>query len=136
VQYVNNRSLTTGAGDQGPEGLVFVSAANSPTGAPLLLLANEVSSTVAVYQIGLRGVVTSAKNGLNAPAALYCYPNPAAADASVRLSRPVAGTLLDGLGRTVRHLPTATDRLDVRGLPAGLYLLRAADGATSHLVVR
>lgn len=136
VQYLNNRSLTTGAGDQGPEGLVFVSAANSPTGAPLLLLANEVSSTVAVYQIGLRGVVTSTKNGLSAPAALYCYPNPAASGAAVRLSRPVAGTLLDGLGRAVRQLPTATDQLDVRGLPAGLYLLRANDGATSRLVVR
>ncbi|MBF9222707.1 choice-of-anchor I family protein [Hymenobacter ruricola] len=136
VQYINNRSLTTGAGDQGPEGLVFVSAANSPTGAPLLLLANEVSSTVAVYQIGLRGLVSSTKNGLNAPAALYCYPNPAANDATVLLSRPVSGALLDGLGRTVRQLPTATDRLDVRGLQVGLYLLRASDGATSRLVVR
>ena len=136
VQYINNRSLTNGTGDQGPEGLVFVSAANSPTGAPLLLLANEVSSTVAVYQIGLRGVVTATKNGLSAPEALYCFPNPAAPDAAVRLSRPVAGFLLDGLGRTVRQLPTATDKLDVRGLPAGLYLLRANDGATSRLVVR
>ncbi|MGY3089955.1 hypothetical protein ACVWYF_003003 [Hymenobacter sp. UYAg731] len=136
VQYINNRSLTTGAGDEGPEGIVFISAANSPTGAPLLLLANEVSSTVAVYQLGLRGVVTAAKNSFTAPAALYCYPNPAASEAAVRLSRPVAGTLLDGLGRAVRQLPTATDKLDVRGLPAGLYLLRATDGATSRLVVR
>ncbi|MDO7846430.1 choice-of-anchor I family protein [Hymenobacter sp. M29] len=136
VQYINNRSLTTGAGDEGPEGIVFVSAANSPTGAPLLLLANEVSSTVAVYQVGLRGTVTAVKNGLTAPEALYCFPNPAAPDAAVRLSRPVVGTLLDGLGRTIRQLPVATDKLDVRGLPAGLYLLRAADGATSRLVVR
>jgi hypothetical protein len=89
-----------------------------------------------VYQIGLRGVVTATKNGLNVPEALYCFPNPAASDAAVRLSRPVAGALLDGLGRTVRQLPTATDKLDVRGLPAGLYLLRASDGATSRLVVR
>ena len=136
VQYLNNRSLTTGAGDQGPEGLVFVAAANSPTGSPLLILANEISSTVAVYQIGLRGVVTARRSGRPGPATLYCYPNPATPEAAVRLSRPVAGSLLDGLGRAVRQLPTATDRLDVRGLPAGLYLLRADDGATSRLVVR
>ncbi|WP_201983476.1 choice-of-anchor I family protein [Hymenobacter rubidus] len=136
VQYINNRSLTTGTGDQGPEGIVFVSAANSPTGTPLLLLANEVSSTVAVYQIGLRGTVTSAKNGLAAPESLYSFPNPAAPETAVRLSRPVTGALLDGLGRTVRHLPVATDQLDLSGLPAGFYLLRAADGATSRVVVR
>ncbi|MBF9143708.1 choice-of-anchor I family protein [Hymenobacter properus] len=136
VQYINNRSLTAGTGDQGPEGIVFISAANSPTGTPLLLLANEVSSTVAVYQVGLRGTVTALKNGKFAAEALYCFPNPAAADASVRFSRPVAGTLLDGLGRVVRQLPVATDKLDVRGLPAGLYLLRATDGATSRLLVR
>ena len=95
-----------------------------------------MSSTVAVYQISLRGVVTALKNGLIAPAALYCYPNPAVPGAAVRLSRPVAGALLDGLGRVVRQLPVATDQLNVQGLPVGLYLLRAADGATSRLVVR
>ncbi|MBJ6110710.1 choice-of-anchor I family protein [Hymenobacter sp. BT523] len=136
VQYLNNRSLTAGTGDLGPEGIVFVSAANSPTSAPLLLLANEISSTVAVYQVGLRGVVTSAKNGAPAPEALHCFPNPAAPGAAERLSRPVAGALLDGLGRAVRQLPTATDHLDVRGLAAGLYVLRATDGATTRVVVR
>ena len=48
----------------------------------------------------------------------------------------MAGALLDGLGRAVRTLTTATDRLDVRGLPAGIYLLRATDGATSRLLVQ
>ena len=135
VACANNRGLTAGTGDQGPEGLVFVAAANSPTGAPLLILANEISSTVSVYQINLRGVL-AARSGAFGPAALYCYPNPAAPGAAVRLSRPVAGALLDGLGRTVRTLPAATDRLDVRGLPAGFYVLRATDGATSRLVVQ
>ena len=38
-------------GDVAPEGLSFVPAADSPTSNALLLVANEVSGTVAVYGI-------------------------------------------------------------------------------------
>jgi hypothetical protein len=39
------------AGDLGPEGIEFVDASDSPNGEPLLIVANEVSGTVRVYQI-------------------------------------------------------------------------------------
>ena len=133
VDYLNNRSLTAGTGDLGPEGTVFISAANSPTGFPLLLLANEISSTVAVYGIRPRGVLAARNGGAAAP--LRLYPNPAQGGA-VRLSRPVAGQLLDVLGRPVRQLRTATDRFETAGLAPGIYLLKADDGATARLAVK
>ncbi|MFT4965955.1 MAG: hypothetical protein ACI89P_000764 [Colwellia sp.] len=39
------------AGDLGPESIKFISAADSPTNTPLLIIGNEVSGTVTVYQI-------------------------------------------------------------------------------------
>ncbi len=54
IEYVNNRDFdaaTEAAGDLAPEGLVIVPAAESPTGAPLLIVANEFSGTTTVYEI-------------------------------------------------------------------------------------
>ena len=40
-----------GAGDLGPEGVSFVAAADSPTGKALLLVAHEISGTLAIYEV-------------------------------------------------------------------------------------
>lgn len=46
-------------GDLGPEGMTFVPAADSPTGTPLLIVANEVSATVTTWQISTTGTRTN-----------------------------------------------------------------------------
>jgi hypothetical protein len=54
VDYVINRDLTEGGdliGDSAPEGMSFVEATDSPTGNALVIIGNEVSGTVSVWQI-------------------------------------------------------------------------------------
>ncbi|BFM13104.1 choice-of-anchor I family protein [Simiduia litorea] len=57
VEYTSNRDLSIApeegvdAGDLGPEGLVFVSAEDSPNGEALLIVGNEVSGTTTIYQV-------------------------------------------------------------------------------------
>ncbi len=53
VTYNINRSAIPNAAtdDLGPEGIIYISAADSPNNQPLLLLANEISNSVSVFQI-------------------------------------------------------------------------------------
>ena len=72
VQYLNNRDMTINpkdnkdlngdgikeyqidAGDLGPEGFKFVSAKDSPTKTPILIVGNEVSGTTSFYKIEVK----------------------------------------------------------------------------------
>lgn len=57
ANYINTRDFTKGLEtDTGPEGLEFIPAKFSPTGYPLLLVANEVGGTVAVLQLNVEPV--------------------------------------------------------------------------------
>lgn len=51
MTYLNTRDGVNG--DRGPEGVVFVPAAKSPNGKPLLIIGHEVSGTTSVLQLNL-----------------------------------------------------------------------------------
>lgn len=76
VEWANNRSTTTaGVGNLGSEGIFFIKAEDSPTGLPLVVVSNEVSSTISVYSIGGGTVPSAAPTALattisNAPLAV------------------------------------------------------------------
>lgn len=65
IQYINQRDFTvdlgslvdagdfSAAGDLGPESIRFVSAADSPSGEPLIIVGNEVSGTTSVFAVNI-----------------------------------------------------------------------------------
>ena len=126
VNYVNTRDFGTTVegseeyedgeldkwvtgGDVAPEGLLFLDAASSPNGEPLLLAACEVSGTVAVYQLGSDDLTVLPFTDVNSDdwflaAVQYVYENDRMAGTSsttfqpeVNLTRAMAAQVLYNL---------------------------------------
>ena len=49
--YINTRNLTSFGGDLAPEGIIYLPANSSPDGKPYILVANEISGTISVFEI-------------------------------------------------------------------------------------
>jgi hypothetical protein len=133
VDYVNSRDLgPNDGGDLGPEGIIYISAEQSPTDTALVVIANEVSATLSVYS--LNNVVSGI--GLNdAPTVkvLSAYPNPTR-QGKVVLSENISFAVYGLNGQLVARGEN-TNTLDLSGQPAGLYLLIATDGRSLKLMV-
>lgn len=69
VGYHNNRSFVTNGPDRGAEGMIYIDPSDSPNGNAIMLLANEISSTLTVYQINTcaeqAGINLTSDNGLS-----------------------------------------------------------------------
>jgi Secretion system C-terminal sorting domain len=98
-----------------------------PTGRFLFVGGGCEGSGAYAAMIDLRGlpsvVTAGAKPAPAAPATLEVYPNPAQQRATVRVRRAGTVRLLDATGRLVRQqaVRAGQNRLDLAGLPAGLY---------------
>ncbi|MBM3186611.1 MAG: T9SS type A sorting domain-containing protein, partial [Bacteroidetes bacterium] len=60
VGYANNRSTTLSGPDLGAEGIIIIPTSDSPNGNTLVILANEVSSTLSIYQVNTCAEVSGA----------------------------------------------------------------------------
>ncbi|GAA3918602.1 hypothetical protein GCM10022406_01500 [Hymenobacter algoricola] len=105
-------------------------------GAPEAFVGTETGGVVA---FGTRNnLLLGTRQAAALAVGLSVYPNPATATATVEAAQPVRLTLLDLTGRRVRTAttPARTHALDLRGLAAGLYLVRAETAAGQSSVLR
>lgn len=133
LQYLNSRGNVEGApetGDLGPEGIVFVSEEDSPTGTALIVISNEVSATLSIYSLDN---ITLSLEKFDSNTNFSMFPNPTTS--IVNFSKADDYKAYDVSGRLVKHVKN-TNSINVKDLTPGLYLIDNSKGLSKKLIVK
>jgi hypothetical protein len=131
--YQNTRSNTALTGDLGPEGIQYISNANSPTGKPYVIVANEISGTITVFEI-INNTLVSATETINTDQNIVAYPNPSTDRVFVKNVDFM--TITNMLGKVVYQGKNQTEGIELNHFSTGVYLIQDNHGRTCKFVVK
>ncbi len=137
MDYKNTRDLAAYGGDNGAEGVLYIDSASSPTGKPYVILANEVSSTLSIFEIKPFATVSTKNTQKNT--FCYVFPNPTEGKINFLVEGNVQQALIRILsidGKVQQQLPASGNNtvIDMNTLPAGNYFIQYEDGSRSGTV--
>lgn len=132
VDYKNSRSVTAWEGDHGPEGITFISAADSPDTKPYIIVANEISGTLSIFEINMENLGTGDFG--NSPKAFVVFPNPVE-DGIAYFNRAADIEVYDYSGKLILSEKQAL-KINTANLASGLYLVKTSEGITKKLLVK
>ena len=126
VNYFNNRSATAFSGDQGPEGIIYIKPEESSTGKGLIVISNEISATVSVYEI-LNNVLSTAENYNPKNLEIAVYPNPASENLNFTLPNSATAKNVEihnMAGQKVLSAKANSGSVNISNLAKGSYIIR------------
>ncbi|REE07886.1 putative secreted protein (Por secretion system target) [Winogradskyella pacifica] len=133
-KYMNNRDLGDDeGGDLAPEGIIYVTPENSPNDTGLVIMANEVSSTLSFY--ALNATALSTDEFTLQSESLKMYPNPSKSNQMVYFNKTVSVTLFDLQGREITSEENTMD-FKLPSLTSGTYILKTRNGESFKLLIK
>lgn len=133
VDYKNSRNTSAYSGDHGPEGITYVAPENSPTGTAYILVANEISGTISIFEIDNNGLATP--DFTDNPPTFSLFPNPSTDNGIVYFNRTADIELYDMTGKKLMAQINA-QTINTKNLAKGTYLVKTAEGITKRLIVK
>ncbi|MCL9806622.1 choice-of-anchor I family protein [Flavobacterium amniphilum] len=132
TDYKTSRNTSAYGGDNGPEGITFIPSGNSPTGKNYIAVANEISGTIALFEVNTTNL-SNDDFGQN-PKTLTLFPNPAD-DGIVYFNRAISYHLFDFTGKEINSGENALT-LNISQLKSGIYVVKTSEGITKKLIVK
>lgn len=133
VDYKNSRSTSAYAGDHGPEGITYVKPENSPTGVPYVLVANEISGTITIFEVDTNDLAAPGFEG-TAPT-FAVFPNPSVDNGLVYFNRTADIEVYDISGKMILSQKEA-QAIDTKNFASGIYLIKTGEGIVKRLIIK
>ncbi len=130
--YKNSRSNTIYTGDNGPEGIQFIRPENSPTGKPYVIVANEISGTVAVFEVQNNMAVNSIQETEFTQKPLLAFSN--TSTGSVSLNKTGVVSVANALGQTVLHSEIPVQQINLNFCLPGIYTIQVGNETTKIVI--
>jgi hypothetical protein len=132
VDYKNSRSTSAYAGDNGPEGITYIAPEKSATGKGYILVANEVSGTITIFEVNMSNL--GINEVTNTPKTFTLFPNPSG-NGIVYFNRVADYELYDYTGKLIQSEKEALT-INTASLKTGIYLVKTSEGMVQKLIVK
>lgn len=135
VDYKNTRNTSSYGGDLGAEGILFIPADNTTTEKPYIVVANEISGTLTIYEVDRKSLSTENHDTLTNKQTFSVFPNPVRKGEELYFNRPASYQLFDLSGK---HILSGKDALSINTslLNTGMYILQTSEGITKKIIVK
>lgn len=132
VDYKNSRSTSAWAGDNGPEGITYIKPENSPNGKAYVLVANEISGTITIFEVDTNALNNSSFN--SEIKTFTIFPNPSE-NGIVYFNRVADYELYDISGKKISAEKEAYT-INTSQLSKGIYVVKTSEGIEKKLIVK
>jgi hypothetical protein len=125
---------TAYGGDNGPEGITYIAPENSATGKGYVIVANEISGTLSMYEVVLS--TTLATGDVKSEKATFnIFPNPVNKGNTLYFNKTKDYELYDMSGKLLGKESNALT-IDTSKLSTGVYLVKTSDGDVKRVIVK
>ncbi|SKB58797.1 Por secretion system C-terminal sorting domain-containing protein [Soonwooa buanensis] len=133
VDYKNPRSSSAFAGDNGPEGITFIPAENTTTGKAYVIVANEISGTLSIYEV--LNTATLDNNEISKSKTFVAFPNPVTKGQTMYFNRKADFKIYNMSGQLVKEGQSALT-VDTTNFATGVYVLKTNEGDVTRFIVK
>lgn len=134
VDYKHSRSTSAFGGDNGPEGITFIPAANMTNGKAYVIVANEISGTLSMYEVTLSPTLSTGEVKTK-KATFNIFPNPVNKGNTLYFNRAQGYELYDTSGKLLGKEKSALT-IDTSKLNTGVYLIKTSEGEVKRVIVK